>query len=147
MGFFSDTGRARTSPAAPVRASSVNPDFIQAAIAGLRADLLGGRGAGASPSEVAQNTRARVRLGRESTPDHLAVVSRQTDTIRGDEAALALDSAASRDRMVMTLRGIRREVGVSRRRGIVGVGIGLATIALLRFMPRRAERAPRSAGR
>lgn len=140
MGFLSDTGLTRRATATPVRASSVNPDFIQAAIAGWRADLLGGRGTGASPSEIDRNTRARVRLGRESTPDHLATVSRQADAVRGDEAALALDSAASRDRLTLTLRGIRHELRASRRRGILGAGIGVATIALVRFLPHHSRR-------
>ncbi len=91
----------------PVPPGPVDPAVVQAGIAAARAELLGGRGTGASQAEIDGRTRARPRLGGEPTPQHLAAVARQTAIARGDAAAIALDIAATRDRLADSLQAIR----------------------------------------
>lgn len=103
-----------TDPAPP---SSPDPAAIQAGIAADRAQLLGGRGTGASQAEIDGRTRARPRLAGEPTPQHLATVARQTAIARGDAAAIALDIAAARDQLATTVQAIRERVSPSRVAG------------------------------
>jgi hypothetical protein len=60
------------------------PASPQAAIATARAQLLGGRGPGASPQEITAHTRARPRLGDSSIPQRREQVAANTAVARGD---------------------------------------------------------------
>lgn len=60
---------------------------VQQRLGTLRHDLLGGRGPGATPAEVARHTRDRRQLGGVRTPAELESVHRQTQRERvGDPA-------------------------------------------------------------
>jgi len=112
-----------------------DPAAVQADLAQLRARLLGGRGPGASSSEIERSTRARAQLAGRPTAQHLEAVARQAALARGDRAAIALDIAATRDELaagVAALRElIRRRWATARR--IVGWGVlAAAVVAVLR---------------
>lgn len=83
---------------------------VQAVIAEHRARLLGGRGPGASTTEIEAATRARPLLGGEPTPQHLQALAHRTTLIRGDPDALALNIATSRDRISRTVGALREKV-------------------------------------
>lgn len=91
---------------------------IQAQIALVRAELLGGRGAGVSQAEIDRLTRARIALDGAPTSQHLAAVAEQTAVVRGDTAAIALDVAAARAHLDATVQAttetIHDPVGYSR---------------------------------
>lgn len=100
-----------TEPPVPaVPAGSADPSAVQAGLAADRARLLGGRGPGASQAEIDQHTRARPQLAGEPTPRHLEAVARQTAIARGDAAAVALDIAAAREQLALTVGAIRDKV-------------------------------------
>ena len=72
---------------------------VQAELAGMRRDLLGGRGPGASAVEVLQHTRARIRVGAETVPQLRQRVAFQTGSARGDTDVLAHRVAEDRARL------------------------------------------------
>lgn len=120
-----------------------DPAAVQAGLAQLRARLLGGRGPGASSSEIERSTRARAQLAGRPTSQHLAAVARQAALARGDRAAIALDIAVTRDELasgVAALRDrIRRRWATVRR--IVGcVLLATAVLAVLRGWISRRDR-------
>jgi len=112
-----------------------DPAAVQAGVAQLRARLLGGRGPGASSSEIQRSTRARAQLAGRPTAQHLEAVARQAAIARGDRAAIAADIAASREELalgVAALRELIRGRWATTRR-IVGCGVlAAAAVAVLR---------------
>jgi hypothetical protein len=81
------------------------PASPQAAIEAARAQLLGGRGPGASPQEITAHTRARPRLGGYSIPQRREQVAAHTAVARGDPDALARQiTAATGNQMAATAR-------------------------------------------
>lgn len=86
--------------------SPIDTEAVQASVQRARARLLGGRGPGADTSEVDRHTRARPRLDGETTSQHLEVLARATAIARGDAAAIAVDIAATIDRLALTLEAI-----------------------------------------
>ena len=65
------------------------PASTQAAIEAARAQLLAGRGPGASPREITRHTRARPRLGGYPAAQRREQLAAQTAGARGDPDALA----------------------------------------------------------
>lgn len=96
-----EVGRAVTPP---TTRSADDEAGIQAQIALVRAQLLGGRGADVSQTEIDEHTRARIVLDGEPTAQHLAAVAEQTAVVSGDTAAIALDVAAARAHRDATTR-------------------------------------------
>jgi len=79
---------------------------VQATIADDRARLLKGRGPGVSAREIERNTRARLQVGGDATPQHLQAVAHQTALARGEATALARDIATTRDDLGASLHAI-----------------------------------------
>lgn len=100
-----------TGPVVPP--SPLDPAAVQAGIAETRAQLLGGRGSGASQAEIDRRTRGRSELAGEPTPQHLATVARQTAIARGDAAAIFLDIAATSEQLAGSMQAIRGRVSPS----------------------------------
>lgn len=82
------------------------PASPQAAIEAARAQLLGGRGPGASPQEITAHTRARPRLGGYSIPQRREQVAANTATARGDPDALARQVTATGNQVAATARAL-----------------------------------------
>jgi hypothetical protein len=78
-------------------------DDAAAVVRSVRTRLLQGRGPGASPKEVDEHTRARVRLGRRPTAERLEAKAQQTARARGDVTALAEYTAVGAERVASTL--------------------------------------------
>ncbi len=131
--------------------SSGDAAAIQAQIASARAQLLGGRGADVSQTEIDQHTRARIVLDGEPTSQHLAAVARQTAIAGGDAAAIALDIAAARQHLTATVQattewihdpvsssrfGARSVDALRRRRAGSAVLAGIAVVTLRKRMRR-----------
>lgn len=76
---------------------------VQAQVKSVRAEVLGGRGAGVNEAEIDQHTRARVVLNGEPTSQHLAAVAEQTALVSGNTEAIALDVAAARQHLAATI--------------------------------------------
>jgi hypothetical protein len=74
----------------------------QAAIAAARAQLLAGRGPGASPQEITAHTRARPRLGGYPTPQQREQLTAHTAAARGDPDALARQVTATGNQIAAT---------------------------------------------
>lgn len=75
-----------------------------------RAHLMGGRGPGASASEIERHTRGRVELAGQPTPQRRAQLARQTALARGDTDALAAQITAATSELGATLAAIRHRV-------------------------------------
>lgn len=129
--------------------SSGDAAAIQAQIASARAQLLGGRGADVSQTEIDQHTRARILLDGEPTSQHLAAVARQTAIAAGDAAAIALDIAAARQHLTATVQattewihnsvsssrfGARRVKALRRHRAGSAMLAAIAVLVLLKRM-------------
>lgn len=96
-----------------------------ARVARMRATLLGGRGPGASPQEIAEHTRDRTQLGTVPAPVERALVARQGRRVRAGEPITKRSAQA----------GIRR----SRRRAALA---GAASALLTRWLIHRLVRSP-----
>lgn len=109
---------------------------VQAELAGMRRDLLGGRGPGASAVEVLQHTRARIRVGAETVPQLRQRVAFQTGSARGDTDVLAHRVAEDRARLTDSLASA---LGPERSARPGGQGRLLALLAglVLRALGRR----------
>lgn len=115
-------------------------DAIQARVASVRAELLGGRGAGVSEAEIDRHTRARVVLNGEPTSQHLAAVAEQTAVVSGDTDAIALDVAAARQHLAATVRAATEKIqdpvssvrfAARRVDGLRRHGVGWAVLAVI----------------
>lgn len=93
---------------------------VQADIAAVRAQLLGGRGTGASREEVERQTNDRPRLGGRPTPQHLAAVAHQSALARGDVSALEADIAEANDHLATTVAALRHQSDPARLPGALG---------------------------
>jgi len=119
----------------------------QAAIEQARAQLLAGRGPGATPAEITRHTRARPRLGGQSTASERDQLAEHTALARRDPAALALHAADQADALGATVAALRRRltpiflVG-ARRLALTAATLGaLLTVAtVLRHHHRRLDR-------
>lgn len=87
---------------------------VQADIARMRGELLGGRGTGVSQAEVDRLTRDRTLLAGRPTPQHLAEVAHQSALARGDASAIAADIAQVNDHLATTATAIRQQVSPAR---------------------------------
>lgn len=116
----SDAG-VYVSGSVPPSGSNGAPDgAVQATIAWYRARLLDGRGPGAGPAEIDRLTRARPQLGGEPTPRHLETVAWHSAAAREDAAAMAVDLATTRDRLISDVQAIRDRVSPARVLGRQG---------------------------
>ncbi|MGH3574978.1 MAG: hypothetical protein ACRDUW_24675 [Pseudonocardiaceae bacterium] len=119
--------------------SSPPPVGPQAAIEQARAQLLAGRGPGATPAEITRHTRARPRLGGQPTASERDQLAEHT--------ALALHAADQADALGATVAALRQRltpiflVG-ARRLALTAATLGaLLTVATaLRHHHRRLDR-------
>ncbi len=109
---------------------------VQAYVRQVRFELLGGRGKGASTAEISRRTRGRSGLGGASTCDQLETLARQTAIARGDAEAIALDIAATRDRLTRTIESVgakasRARTDLGRPRNVAVGGVLVLTLIVL----------------
>lgn len=116
---------------------------VEAALRQARAQLMSGRGPGASPVEVAAHTRNRAAIAGVSTTRRLEVQARQTSRARGSldgildavqldraELAIALRRFATggRPAALLALAGRRVVAAMLRRSGAAAGGLLLALV-------------------
>jgi len=108
-----------------------------------RVHLMGGRGPGASATEVARHTRGRTELAGQPTPQRRAQLARQTALARGDSDALAAHLTATTSDLGATLVAIRQRIApVGRRAGrltliaVTGFALGAAMTGALLLVRR-----------
>jgi hypothetical protein len=103
------------------------PASPRAAIEAARAQLLGGRGPGASPQEITAHTRARPRLGGYSIPQRREQVAAHTAVARGDPDALARQVTATGNQVAATARALHPTFDPTRAVGALQLVLVAAT--------------------
>jgi hypothetical protein len=104
------------------------PASPQAAIEAARAQLLGGRGPGASPQEITAHTRARPRLGGYPIPQRREQLAANTATARGDRDALARQVTATGNQVAATARALHPTFDPTRAVGALQLVLVAATV-------------------
>lgn len=90
------------------------PPRVSANLRRARADLLRGRGPGASDAEIAAHTRNRVMIAGETATRRLEMDARQTARARLDAATIADTIQLSRAELAHTVDQVARRVSLSR---------------------------------
>ena len=96
-------------------------------VATARARLLGGRGPGADPREIARHTRDRGQIGGVPTTDLLERTAVAAATARGSVPALAAAAAARREQLGDSLDVLVEHLDTARH----GLHVGRLTAALV----------------
>lgn len=90
--------------------SDLPPPRVSANLRRVRADLLSGRGPGASDAEVAAHTRNRVMIAGETATRRLEMAARQTARARLDAATIADTIQLSRAELAHTVDQVERHM-------------------------------------
>ncbi|MHA6783258.1 hypothetical protein ACVGOW_20030 [Pseudonocardia saturnea] len=123
----------------------MKPEPADVALARIRAGLLGGRGPGATPAEVAAHTRDRDRLGGRPVAELRAGLAARTARARGEPDALAEVTASATDALAGTLAAVRERLDPIRAAGrsrvsLPAVGAAVATaVAATAALTRRGR--------
>jgi hypothetical protein len=104
------------------------PPSAQAAIVAARAQLLAGRGPGASPQEITAHTRARPRLGGYPTPQQREQLTAHTAAARGEPDALARQVTATSNQVAATARARHHKNDPTRTVGAIQLTLAAATL-------------------
>ncbi|HEY3895514.1 MAG TPA: hypothetical protein VGL88_09120 [Pseudonocardiaceae bacterium] len=117
----------------------------QAAIARARAQLLTGRGPGATPQEITRHTRARPRPGGHPTAQQRDQVAEHNAPTRSDPAALALHAEDRGNELGTALRALRQPLTPNSLAGTLtlaaaALGALITVETLLRHHRRRPAR-------
>lgn len=120
-------------------------ESVAARLAGIRDEMMGGRGTGASTEEILAVTRNRVDIAGMTATRRLELGARQTSRARGDadavrtsiqlreaEVACGVDEATGRLPHRSTARGMRTSAAASGK-GSAGKGVlGVLAVWVLR---------------
>lgn len=104
------------------------PPSAQTAIKAARAQLLAGRGPGASPQEITAHTRARPRIGGYPTPQQREQLAEHTAAARGDPDALARQVTATSNQIAATARALHPKNDPTHAVGALQLALAAATV-------------------